>query len=49
MHRAARASTPVTADAVVAAARTLGCDVPYSEDMGHGQTIAGVTITNPFR
>jgi predicted nucleic acid-binding protein len=35
--------------AIVAAARSLGCDVLYSEDMNHGQVIGGVTITNPFR
>lgn len=35
--------------AIVAAARALACDVLYSEDMSHVQTIAGVTITNPFR
>ncbi len=35
--------------AIVAAARALGCNVLYSEDMNHGQIIGGVTITNPFR
>lgn len=35
---------------IVAAARTAGCDILYSEDMHHGLVIDGVlTITNPFR
>ena len=35
--------------AIVAAARTLGCQQVLSEDMGHGREIDGVTIHNPFR
>jgi len=35
--------------AIVAAARTAGCAVVYSEDLGHGQLISGVRIINPFR
>jgi predicted nucleic acid-binding protein len=35
--------------AIVAAARALGCREVLSEDMSHGQEIAGVVITNPFR
>ena len=33
---------------IVAAARQGGCDRLYSEDMQHGQSIAGLTIHNPF-
>ena len=33
---------------VVAAARS-GAEVLYSEDLGHGQTIAGVEVIDPFR
>ena len=35
--------------AIVAAARALGCQKLYSEDMSHGREIEGVTIINPFR
>lgn len=35
--------------AILEAARTLGCDVVLSEDMGDGQDYAGVTVENPFR
>ena len=35
--------------AIVAAARALDCRVLYSEDMNHGQVVAGVRIINPFR
>jgi predicted nucleic acid-binding protein len=35
--------------AIVAAARALGCGEVLSEDMSHGQTVAGVRIVNPFR
>jgi predicted nucleic acid-binding protein len=35
--------------AIVAAARSLGCNRLYSEDMGHGRDVDGVTIVNPFR
>jgi predicted nucleic acid-binding protein len=35
--------------AIVAAARMLGRDVLYSEDMNDGQVIDGARITNPFQ
>ena len=35
--------------AVIAAARTIGCDELLTEDMSHGQIIDGVTIIDPFR
>jgi predicted nucleic acid-binding protein len=35
--------------AIVAAARALGCEELYSEDMSHGRQIEGITIINPFR
>ena len=35
--------------AIIAAARALGCDRLYSEDLAHGREIDGVTIVNPFR
>lgn len=35
--------------AVVAAARALGCDRLYSEDLNHGQMVDGLTIIDPFR
>jgi predicted nucleic acid-binding protein len=35
--------------AIVAAARALGCRELVSEDMPHGQDVAGVRIANPFR
>jgi predicted nucleic acid-binding protein len=35
--------------AIVAAARALGCEELYSEDMSHGREVEGVTIINPFR
>lgn len=34
---------------VIAAAEKSGAAILYSEDMQHGQQIAGLTITNPFR
>jgi predicted nucleic acid-binding protein len=34
--------------AIIAAAVTLGCHTLYSEDLGHGQTYAGVRVINPF-
>jgi predicted nucleic acid-binding protein len=34
--------------AILGAARALGCETLYSEDMQHGRVIDGVTITNPF-
>ena len=35
--------------AIIAAARAVGCDELFSEDMNHGQVIEGIVITNPFR
>lgn len=35
--------------AIIAAARACGCSGVYSEDMQHGQAVAGVRIVNPFR
>ena len=35
--------------AIVAAARALGCEQLYSEDMNHTRELEGVTIINPFR
>ncbi len=35
--------------AIVAAARTLGCDRLYTEDLSHGQVVEGLTIIDPFR
>jgi predicted nucleic acid-binding protein len=35
--------------AIVAAARALGCQELYSEDMSHGREVEGATIINPFR
>ncbi len=35
--------------AVIAAARALGCEKLYSEDLSHGRIIDGVQIINPFR
>jgi len=34
---------------IVAAAAEGGCSILYSEDMQHGQRLAGVTLCNPFR
>ena len=34
--------------AILAAARALGCDAVYSEDLGHGQDYAGIRVINPF-
>ncbi|MDQ3259816.1 MAG: PIN domain-containing protein [Pseudomonadota bacterium] len=33
---------------IVQAARVSGCEILLSEDMQHGQTIAGLRIVNPF-
>lgn len=33
---------------IVASAEATGCAVLYSEDMQHGQQVAGLTICNPF-
>ena len=35
--------------AIVAAARTLGCDRLYTEDLNHGQMVEGLAIMDPFR
>ncbi len=35
--------------AILEAARTLGCEVVLSEDLGDGQDYAGVRVENPFR
>jgi predicted nucleic acid-binding protein len=34
--------------AIIAAARTLGCQHVLSEDLAHGRTYDGVTVINPF-
>ena len=34
--------------AILAAARALGCDVLYSEDLNAGQDYDGVRVVNPF-
>ena len=33
---------------LVAAARSAKCSTLYSEDLSHGQSIAGIKIVNPF-
>ncbi len=33
---------------ILAAAKALGCEVVYSEDLNHGQVVDGVRIENPF-
>jgi predicted nucleic acid-binding protein len=35
--------------AIIAAARALGCQELYTEDMSHGRQVEGVLIINPFR
>jgi predicted nucleic acid-binding protein len=35
--------------AIIAAARALGCDRLYTEDLSHGREVEGITIINPFR
>jgi predicted nucleic acid-binding protein len=35
--------------AIVAAARSLGCDRVYTEDLSHGQVVDGLSIIDPFR
>ncbi len=35
--------------AILEAARSLGCDIVLSEDLGDGQDYAGVRVENPFR
>lgn len=34
--------------AILAAAKLLGCEAVYSEDLSHGQNYDGVTVINPF-
>ena len=34
---------------VVAAARSLGCEVLLSEDLSHGRDYDGVRVVDPFR
>ena len=34
--------------AIIAAARALGCEVLYTEDLNAGQEYAGVMVRNPF-
>ena len=34
--------------AILAAARILGCDAVYSEDMSHSQDYDGIRVINPF-
>jgi predicted nucleic acid-binding protein len=34
--------------AIITAARQMGCDTLYSEDLNDGQNYDGVTVTNPF-
>lgn len=33
---------------IIAGAENAGCDVIWTEDLGHGQVIRGVRIVNPF-
>lgn len=33
---------------IIAAAKELGCNTLYSEDLNHGQVYDGVTVINPF-
>jgi predicted nucleic acid-binding protein len=33
---------------ILVAAKRLGCELVYSEDLGHGQTYGGVQVCNPF-
>ena len=35
--------------AILAAARLMGCDAIYSEDLSEGQSYDGVVVINPFR
>ena len=34
---------------IIAAARAIGCDRLFTEDLNHGQKVEGITILNPFR
>jgi predicted nucleic acid-binding protein len=33
---------------ILQSARSLGCEILWTEDLSHGQTYAGVTVRNPF-
>jgi predicted nucleic acid-binding protein len=33
---------------IIAAAESADCDILYSEDLGHGQTIGRIGVVNPF-
>ncbi|HVR29909.1 MAG TPA: twitching motility protein PilT, partial [Thermoanaerobaculia bacterium] len=35
--------------AIIEAARAIGCDVVYSEDLQHGQSFGGVRVVDPFK
>ena len=35
--------------ALLAAAKTIGCGIVYSEDLNDGQIYDGVTVVNPFK
>ena len=35
--------------AIIAAARALGCERLYTEDLSHGRVVEGVEIVDPFR
>lgn len=35
--------------AIVTAAKQMGCQTLYSEDLNHGQNYDGVTVVNPFQ
>lgn len=45
----ARHSVSIWDALILVAARNAGCDVLLTEDLGHGTTVAGVRIENPFR
>lgn len=34
---------------IIAAARALGCDMLYTEDLSHGHAVEGMRIVDPFR
>ena len=34
---------------IIAAARSLGCEILYSEDLNDGQDYGGVCVVNPFK
>ena len=35
--------------AIIAAARALGCEKLYTEELSHGRDVEGVAIVDPFR